>query len=116
MGEAHYSRFGHGRVRHQRRLDLGGAHAVAGDVQHVVHPAGDPVVAILITTAAVAREVHAVVGREIGLNEALMIAPNRARLPRPGVQNHQVALGGSFELVALVIDQGRFNAEERRRC
>src|SRR5690606_30093295 len=46
-------------VRHQRALDLGGAHAVAGDVEHVVDPAGDPVVAVGIAAGAVAGDVLA---------------------------------------------------------
>ena len=42
---------GDGRVGDQRALDLGRAHAVAGDVDHVVDAAGDPVVAVLVAPA-----------------------------------------------------------------
>jgi hypothetical protein len=38
-------------VRDQRALDLGGADAVAGDVQHVVDAAHDPEVAVLVERA-----------------------------------------------------------------
>jgi hypothetical protein len=49
-------------VQHQRALDLGGAQAVAGDVEHVIDAAGDPVVAILVAAGAVAGEVLAGIG------------------------------------------------------
>ena len=47
-------------------FDLGRAHAVAGDVDHVVDPAGDPVVAVGVAAAAVAGEVVALVLAEVG--------------------------------------------------
>jgi hypothetical protein len=40
---------------------------VAGDVDHVVDAAGDPVVAVLVAAAAVAGEVVAGNVREVGL-------------------------------------------------
>jgi hypothetical protein len=56
-------------MQHQRAFDLGRAHAVAGDVDHVVDPAGDPPIAVLVAAAAVAGEIFARVGREIGLTK-----------------------------------------------
>jgi hypothetical protein len=38
-------------VEDERAFDLGGAHAVAGDVDDVVDPAGDPEVAIGVAAA-----------------------------------------------------------------
>src|SRR6185312_10091621 len=55
-------------------LQLVGAGAVAADVDHVVDAAGDPVVAVLVAARAVAGEVVAGVGAEIGLDEALVVA------------------------------------------
>src|SRR3546814_3944785 len=72
---------------------LGGAHAVARDVDDVIDAAGDPVIAIRVAPAAVAREIIARIGREIGLEEALVIAPHRAHLPRPAFGDAQIALG-----------------------
>ena len=72
-------------LRDQRALDLGGADAVAGDVDHVVDAAGDPVVAVLVAAAAVAGEVLAGIGREVGLDEALVVAVDGAHLARPGI-------------------------------
>ena len=40
-----HRRFGDLGVEHQGGFDLGGAHAVTGDVDHVVDATGDPVVA-----------------------------------------------------------------------
>jgi hypothetical protein len=56
-------------MRDQRAFDLGGAHAMAGDVDHVVDPAGDPVIAVGVAAAAVAGEILAGIGREIGLTK-----------------------------------------------
>ena len=47
----------HLRMRDQRRFHLRRAHAVAGDVDHVVDAAGDPVIAVRVAPAAVAGEV-----------------------------------------------------------
>jgi hypothetical protein len=44
---------------------------VAGDVDHVVDAAGDPVIAVGVAAAAVAGEVFSGIGAEIGLDEAL---------------------------------------------
>src|SRR3546814_1080432 len=70
-------------VGDQRALHLGGAHAVARDVDDVVDATGDPVVAVGVAPAAVTAEVLAGIGREVGLHEALMVAVDRAHLARP---------------------------------
>ena len=54
-----HRRLGHLRVRDQRRLHLGGGDVVAGDQHHVVDPAEQPQVAVLVALGAVAGEVHA---------------------------------------------------------
>src|SRR5947209_10973956 len=59
VGEAHHRRLAHRVVGYQGALDLRRPQPVAGDVQHVVHAAGDPVVAVLVAPAAVAGEVEA---------------------------------------------------------
>src|SRR5260370_839778 len=67
----------------QRTLDFRGAHAVAGDVDHVVDAAGDPVIAVGVAAAAVAGKIFSLVGREISLLETRMVAIDGAHLPRP---------------------------------
>ena len=59
VGLADRGGLGDGRVAHERALDLGGADAVAGDVEHVVDAPDDPEVAVLVAPRAVAREVDA---------------------------------------------------------
>ena len=59
VGEADHGGLGNLLVQHQRALDFGRAHAVAGDIEHVVHAPGDPVVAVLVATGAVTGEVVA---------------------------------------------------------
>ena len=59
---ADHRRLGDRGVADQRAFDLGGAEPVAGDVEHVVDPAGDPVIAVLVAAAAVAGEIFAAIG------------------------------------------------------
>ncbi len=113
---ANNRRFGDFRMRHQRRFNLCRAETVAGDVKHVVHAPGDPVISVFITARAVAAEVHVFKGGEVGLFEALMIAEQGTRLSRPGVDDHQVAFGSTFLRVAFVIHQRRLHAKERLSC
>ena len=92
--EADDGGLGHFRMGDQRAFDLGGAHAVAGDVDHVIDAAGDPVIAVLVAPGAVAGEIEAGEGGEIGLDEALVVAVDvriwpgqlspMQRLPSPG--------------------------------
>src|SRR3546814_8406854 len=56
-------------VGDQRALHLGGAHAVARDVDDVVDATGDPVVAVGVAPAAVTAEVLAGIGREVRSEE-----------------------------------------------
>ena len=59
VGPAHHRRLGHRRMVHQRALDLHRADPVARHVEHVVHPAQNPPVAVLVQLGAVAGEVAA---------------------------------------------------------
>ena len=112
VGHPHHRRLGDLGMGNQGRLDLGGAHAVAGDVQYIIHPTGDPVVTIFVATGAVAGEVAAREGGEVGLLEALVIAEYGAHLARPGVGDHQVALGGALQWLTQVVYQSRLHPEE----
>ena len=107
-----HRRFGDFRVRHQCRFNFGGAHAVAGYVKHVIHPAGDPVIAVFVTTGTVTTEVGTGEGREVGLLETVVITEDGTHLTRPGVQQHQVAVGGAAQHIAFAVDQRRLYTEE----
>ena len=105
---------GHRRMGDQRALHLGRAQAMAADVQHVVDPAGDPVVAVLVAARAVAGEVQALERGEVGLHEAVMVAVDGAHHAGPGIEHHEIALARALEQPALAIHDPRLHAEERR--
>ena len=96
---------GDGVVAHEGALDLGGAQAMAGDVDHVVDAARDPVVAVGVAAAAVAREILAGIGAEIGVEEALGIAIDRAHLARPAVGDAEIAAHRALQNLALGVDE-----------
>ena len=112
----HHRGLGHFRMRHHGTFDLGSTHAVTGHVQHVIHATGDPVVAILVAARTVTGEVHATEGLEVGIDETVVVAVQRTRLARPGIEDHQVAFGGTLDQVAQVVHQRRHHAEERAGC
>src|SRR5581483_6384797 len=47
--------------------------------------------------------------------EALVVAEHGAHLSRPAVEDDEVARGRTVEEVALLVDEGRLQAEERPR-
>src|SRR5262249_39309110 len=104
---------GHLGMRYERRLHFRGAKPVARDVDDIIDAARDPVVSVLVTATAVAREVHALVGREIGLHEALVIAEHGAHLAGPAVEDHEVTARCAFEHVSLLVHEAWFDAKER---
>src|SRR2546430_6854355 len=67
-----------------RLLDLARAEAVAGDVDHVVGAAEDEVVPVLVADSPVEGGVDqlALEVLEVGLHEALVVAPHRAHAAR----------------------------------
>src|SRR5262249_8156695 len=81
----------------------------------VVDTAGDPIIAVLIASAAVTREVLARIGLEVGVNVALVVAIDRAHLAGPAIRDAEIAGGGAFLQLALGIDDLRDDAEERPR-
>src|SRR5690606_10607536 len=109
---ADHRRLGDRRMGDERALERGGAEPVAGYVEHVVDAPGDPVIAVLVAAAAIAGEISAPVGAEIGLGEALVIAVDGTHLPRPGAGDAQVARAGAGDRAAVAVDQLRHDAEE----
>ncbi len=89
---------------------------MAGNVEHVIDAACDPVVTVFVATAAVAGEVLALIGREVGFDEALVIAVKRAHLARPAVDDAEITVHRTFNDSAFIIDQFRLDAEERSCC
>ena len=79
-GMPHDRGLGHLGMADQGALHLGGADAVAGDVDDVVDAAHEPVVAVLISPGAVAGEVHARELDEVGLLEAVVVSDRSSRI------------------------------------
>ena len=117
--EANHGRFGAVRVGDQGTLDLGGTHPVSGDIDDVVDPAGDPVVAVFVTPASVTGQIVAGVGVEIDLGKALVIPLDGPRNGWPGaLDSEQAGNPVAVQFVSLLIEQDRFDTEEgvRRRA
>ncbi len=83
MGETDDGGFGHVLMRHERAFDFGGAETVARHINHIVDAAGDPIVAVLVAATSVTGEIFSRIGFEVGVDEALMIAVDRAHLAGP---------------------------------
>ena len=96
-------------------LDLGGTEVVAADDDYVVNTAGDPVVAVLVASAAVAAEVLTREPREVGVEKPLMITVHAAHLAGPCLEHAEIS-GNAIALddVAFVIDERRLDAKKRQ--
>ena len=103
------------RVRHERRLDLGGREPVARDVHDVVDAAEQPDVAVGVVLRAVAGEVVLLAEpRPVGLLVALRVAPDAAQHRRPRLGEHEVAdLLRRRERLALVVEDLGADAGDR---
>ena len=101
MRAANHSRFGDGGMADQRAFHFRRAHAVPGDIDHVIDAPGNPLVAMRIAARAVASEVVAAIGGKIGVDKALLVAPERAHLSGPGIGDDQITLGGTFQNAAF---------------
>src|ERR1700753_3498355 len=85
---------------------------MAGDVDDVIDAAGDPVISVGVAATAIAGEVFALVGREISLLEAGVIAVHGAHLPGPRAGDAEIASALAFEHLAVGVDDLRHHAEE----
>ena len=87
-------RLGHARVRDERGFDFHRAQAMARDIQDIIDPTHDPVIAVLVALRAVARDVKAVLKfLPVGLDVALVVAPDGAQHRRPGLFDDEIAAG-----------------------
>jgi hypothetical protein len=113
VGIAHDGGFCDQRVGDQSALNLRRAQTVAGDVQDIVHPSGDPPIAVRIPPGAVAGEIKAAIGGEIRLRKALMVAINRAHLTGPAAFDDQIAFRCALvgDRIAFIVHQSRLDAE-----
>src|SRR5215203_2800774 len=107
---------GYGLVGDERALDLHRADTVPRDVHHVVYPACDGVVTILIPLGSVLDEVLVAEPLPIGLTVTLGVLVDRAEHAWPGPGDDQVPLSGAFDRVVLLVVDVDEDAGERPGC
>src|SRR5690554_4254284 len=105
-------RLGHIRVSDKAALDLGRAETMPRDIEHIVDTAHHPIKAVLIASRTIARKIFAGEDIEIGLFEALIVAPDGAEHRRPGLLDDEQAARAGGDLFAALIDDLRHDAEE----
>src|SRR6187200_378960 len=78
---------------------------MAGDVHHVVDPAEQPEVTIVVAACAVTGDVGlGSVFREVGLDVAVGVAPDRPRDRGPGMPQYQEPTGAQADRCAALVD------------
>ena len=113
VGPAHGGGFGHARMADQGAFDFDRAQPVAGHVQHVVDPAHDPVVAVVVAAGVVAGQV---VVRHLGpvlLAIPLVVAPNAAQHAGQGLVITSQPPCPAGTGLPLPIDDRRHDAGQR---
>ena len=118
MRPADHGGFGDARMRDQRGFDLHRAEAMAGDVQHVVDAAHDPVVAVGIAVGAVAGDVVAVLElAPVGVEVAIVVAPDGAQHRRARAADDEIAARlRALHGMALFVDDVGIDAGQRLRA
>src|SRR5690606_2730641 len=91
---------------------LGGAHAVAGHIEHVINPAGNPVITIRIAPCPVTSEVITRIGAVIGIDATLVVTVNSTDLAGPRRFDCQVAFTHPLNLPAFGVQQHWLYAKE----
>src|SRR6266545_2566759 len=99
----------------ERALDLDRGDAVAGDVHHVVHPAEQPEVAVLVDARTVARKVGAGVPRPVRLAVTLVVLVDPPQHCRPRAPQDEVAAPARPDLVPLLVVDGGVDPGEGSR-
>mmetsp|Transcript_3083 Transcript_3083/g.10143 ORF Transcript_3083/g.10143 Transcript_3083/m.10143 type:complete len:416 (+) Transcript_3083:290-1537(+) len=117
VGHPHHGGLHARRVRHEGRLDLRGAQAVARHVEHVVHPARDPIIAVRVAAAAIPGEVAALVGAHVRVQVALVVAVHGAGHPWPGLRDaeHPLHVVPLDLLPGLRVHDGRAHPKHGQR-
>ncbi|MNP03721.1 hypothetical protein D3C76_956150 [compost metagenome] len=113
MGVTDHGGFGDVVMHDQGALHFGGADTMPGDVDDIVDAPGDPVVAIFVAASAIAGEVVAGVGFEVGVDHSLRVAVDAADLCRPAGFDRQHSAAGTFDFLAMLVQQHRLHAEHR---
>ena len=110
----HYRTFHHPCVAVDGVFHFGRTDAVPGNIEDVVHPAGNAVPAFFVPQAAVAGEIEVVVGGEIGLPAPFVVAVGGAQDSGPRGFDAEVAADVvSLQLNTVFVHQYRLNTRER---
>ncbi len=113
VGHADHRRLGDPRVRNERRLDLGGAETVPGNIDHVVETAHDPKIAVLVAASPVAGIVKTGKLLEIGRSIAFRIAEHAAQHPGPRPADDQMTAFVGPGQLSFFIENRRIDAGQR---
>src|SRR6476620_2893791 len=100
----------------KRALDFRCAESVAGHVQTIINAANDPKITVFVAARAVAREIIPFKFAPILLCVTRIVAVDRAQHRRPWPANNQFTADIRADFLSLLIDDGRIDAEERKRC
>src|SRR5690554_797078 len=103
MRVADHGGLGDLRMQYQGTFPLGGAHAMTGNIEHIVHPASDPIITAGVAPGAITGKVIAGVDGIVGLDTALMIAVYGAQLGGPGSLDRQVSRTHAFNFTPFIV-------------
>src|SRR5690348_14939566 len=84
MRIAYHGAFNHARMHIDSIFHFGRPDAMTADIQYIIHPSGDAVIALGIPERPVPRKVKTGIGGKIGLPASFMIAIGGAQNGRPG--------------------------------
>ena len=113
---AHRGRLGHQRVAHQGAFDLDRGQPVAGDVEHVIDPPHDPVVAVGVLSGVVAGQILPRHAGPVGLAKPLVVAPDAPEHAGPWLGHHEPAPLALLDRISRRIDDLGADTRERQRA
>ncbi len=85
MGKANHRSFGDLAMGYQGAFHFRRSHAMARNINYVIHTAGNPIETVFVAACAVAGEVTTGELAEIGLSESLVVTVYRSHLSRPTI-------------------------------
>mmetsp|Transcript_25906 Transcript_25906/g.66666 ORF Transcript_25906/g.66666 Transcript_25906/m.66666 type:complete len:201 (+) Transcript_25906:551-1153(+) len=115
MLDRHHRSLRHLRMANKSALHLCRAHAVPADVDDIVYTACDPVVAILVTAAAISGEVVPIVVLEVRDLKSRVVACNGTHDAWPRALDDEETGALAVQLRAFLIDDSRLHSEEGQR-
>ena len=112
MWKTDHSSLSHCIMQNQRALHFGRAHAMTRDIDNIINPAGDPIIAILVPACAITGKIFTWEHLEIGINKALMITVDCAHLPGPGPFDTKCPFSYTLKFIAFIVDYAWLNTKK----